>query len=273
MRSVALLALGACNSIFGNRTVVEGDARFFDAPTDGAVLCPQPGIEPRFSPVLHPVIDQDCGTYAIAADTQRGYGLCAGQISSGPVDERLDAEPGLPVPTAEVSVANPRISPEGDLLLVTTFDLTLTQTTYRSYTPTGTTWTRGPDLPLPQFGNVSVPSRGPDRRVIFYDSNVGKEFRQDAAGGWSEARDVVFGPSPGVHTVWLASDALRFVSWEQALSGGSALYYADRASRDEDFSPPRRLTGVPVTQDLFITEGCTRVYMSSVQAIFYALGE
>ena len=270
---MALLALSACNSIFGNRAVGEGDARFFDAPLDGAVLCPQAGVEPRFSPILHPVIDQDCASYAIAADTQRAYALCGGLIFSGPVDERLEAEPGLPVPTEELGLANPRVSPDGDLLLVTTFDLTLTQTTYQSYSPGATGWTRGPDLPLPQFGNVSVPSRGPDRRVIFYDSNVGKEFRQDATGVWSEVRDVVFGPSPGVHTVWLASDALRIVSWEQPSSGVSALYYADRPTRDDDFSPPRLFAGVPVTHDLFITEGCTRVYMSSVQTIFYALGQ
>lgn len=272
MRWVALLALGACNSIFGNDRVVAGDARFFDAPIDGGVHCPAFGTAPRFSPVIHPVIDQNCGSYVVAADTQRAYAVCGGLIFGGPVDRPLEVEPDLPTPGPDFSIATPRVSPEGTLMLLGTFDLTNTVSTYRSYMLAGTTWTRGADLRLPQFGNMSVPSRGPDRRVLFYDQNVGKEFREDASGVWTEARSVRFGPLPGVHSVWLAPDALRFLTWEQA-SDGNHLYYADRANRDDDFSAPRLFTGLPPTPELFITEDCTRAYMNGVEEIFVALGE
>lgn len=276
MRWLAPLALTACNSIFGNRESVERDARFFDAPADGAVHCPSPVSPPQFSPILHPVIDQNCVGYAVAADTHRAYAACAGAVYAGNVDDRLDEEPGLPRSSSDgaFSIADPRVSPEGDLLLLGTFDLVQTLSTYRSYTPSAAGWVRGPDLPLPQYENMSVPSRGPDRRVIAYDKNIGQEYRQDPDGSWRFARDVAFGPEPGVHIVWLASDALRLISYEAPTNNGEArLYYAYRETRDEDFSAPVLLDGIPVAGDLFITEDCTRVYMTSVHTIFYALGK
>ncbi len=278
MRWLALVALAACNWAFGTQPVEQIDARYFDATTDARVQCPAFGMAPRFSPILRQVIDQNCRSYTVSADTGLAVATCSeggvDGVYAGPVDQPLVRVPELPAGTQDLTIGEARLSPDGQLLVVSTFDLTNVASAYRTYTLGAQGWVPGPDLPLPQFGNPSVPSRGPDRRVLFYDQNIGKEFRQDTSGAWLEVGDVTFGPAPGVHSVWLSPDALRFVAYEAASSGTRPrLYYADRASRDAPFTAPVELAGVPASFDPFITEDCDRIYMTSVEAIFYAQGD
>jgi hypothetical protein len=279
MYRVLLLALCACNQVFGSDPVRVGDAHYFDAPIDSGTHCPATGNTPVFSPQLHGAIDQDCHGYEISSDRGTAIAQCyVGNfvaIFEGPQDQPLTQVSTLPTSDDNTSVDVARLSPEGDLILLTTFDLTATTTTCRSYTRDATGWTRGPDLPFPQFNTVSPPSRGPDRRIIVYESKaLGHEFHEDANGQWSELRLVTIGNDLRPHAVYLSPDALRIVVFEG--TGGVNMpphtLYADRASRDSDFNPPVELTAIPPSE-VFVTEECGRVYVSSVKEIFFALGE
>jgi hypothetical protein len=279
MRWIGVLALCACNRIFGTVAVGETDARVFDAPLDAPPQCPPLGTPPRFSSVIHEVIAQNCSGYVASATTNVALAHCSignqWGIFGGPIDQPLALVPELPAETSEYILSEPRISPEGDLLLFNTFDLGATLAGYHAYTSSPSGWIAGPDLPLPGFGLMSVPSRGPDHRMIFYDASGGQEWSENpATRTWSMLRSVPLTTGSATHTVWLSADALWLVEYEASHdSTGAHMFYAARATRDEAFGAFIPLTGMPPNADPFITEDCGRVYMASVQAIFYAQAE
>jgi hypothetical protein len=53
--------------------------------------------------------------------------------------------------------------------------------------------------------------------------------------------------------------------------GNAGMYYAARSRVDEPFGPGERLADVPVPDDLgaFLTNDCTRIYVSGLQQVFY----
>ena len=279
MHRVALFTLCACNQVFGTDPVRVVDAPYFDGLIDGATHCPAHGVPPVFSPQLHAVIDQSCHGYEISSDRGRAIAECnnvEGQLAifEGPQNQPLAQIPTLPTTDAEISFGSARLSPEGDLLLLATFDLATTSSSYSTYTRDTTGWTRGADLPFPQFNDISTPSRGPDRRVIVYESKaLGHEFHEDANGQWSELRLVTIGNDLLPHSVYLSPDALRIVVFEgMGSTTPPHTLYADRANRDSDFNPPVELTAIP-PGEVFVTEDCGRVYVSGVKEIFFALAE
>jgi hypothetical protein len=280
MYRVVVLALCACNQVFGSDAVRVVDAHYFDAPIDGPTHCPAFGQTPVFSPQLHAVIAQDCHGYQISSDRGTAIAECnvAGggvAIFEGPQDQPLTQVSTLPVSDDNTQFDVARLSPEGDLIFLTSFDLTTTMTSYRSYTRDAMGWTQGADLPFPQFNTISPPSRGPDRRIIVYESKaLGHEFHEDANGQWSELRLVTIGSDGHPHIVYLSPDALRIIVFEGGVADGMAQHtlYADRANRDSDFSPLVELSAIPPS-DVFVTEDCGRVYVDSVKEIFFALGE
>ena len=274
-----MLALCACNQVLGSDPVRVVDAHYFDAPIDGPTHCPATGMTPVFSPQLHGAIAQDCHGYEISSDRGTAIAQCyvtssALGIFEGPQDEQLTQVSTLPTSDDNTQFEDARLSPEGDLILLTTFDLTTTMTAFHSYTRDATGWTQGADLPFPQFYTVSPPSRGPDRRVIVYESKaLGHEFHEDANGQWSELRLVTIGSDGREHIVYFSPDALRIIVFESGISGmPQHTLYADRASRDSDFNPPVELPAIPPAE-VFVTEDCGRVYVASVEEIFFAFGE
>jgi hypothetical protein len=61
-----LLALCACSRVLGLGDVGVRDAHFFDG-IDAQPYCPtMTGVVPRFSSILHQVIDQPCTEYTTA---------------------------------------------------------------------------------------------------------------------------------------------------------------------------------------------------------------
>ena len=50
----------------------------------------------------------------------------------------------------------------------------------------------------------------------------------------------------------------------------NAVFYGYRASLDERFSKPTVVPGAPLSNDLFLTGDCDRVYFSGLSAVFYA---
>jgi hypothetical protein len=280
MYRVVLLALCACNQVFGSDAVRLVDAHYFDGLIDGATHCPATGQTPVFSPQLHAAIDQNCRGYQISSDRGSAIAECSSgntvAIFEGAQDQSLTQVPTLPTSDENTVFDVARLSPEGDLIILTTFDLTTTTTAVHTFTRDATGWTPGADLPFPQFNTVSPPSRGPDRRILVYESKaLGHEFQEDANGQWSEVRLVTIGSDALPHLVYLSPDALRIIVFEgMGESTPAHTLYADRASRDSDFNPPIEIatTAIP-PGEVFVTEDCARVYVSSVEEVFFALAE
>lgn len=268
----------ACNRVFDLGEVIPRDAQFFDGLGDAAHLCPPPGTMPEFSPIVHQAISQDCRGYTIAADTGVAVARCHDpdgyfDVYQAGVDRQLVRSTGaFPVQTPDLSIDNPKLSPEGDLLIVPTFDLTNIVSTYRTYHPAPDgSWIRGADLNLPQFGGFSVPSRGPDRHVIYYDgSTTAQEWHDGGTTTWTHVRDVAFA-SNNVRGVWLSPDGLRLLAATAPNAATTlVMMYADRQAITDPFGTTAPIP-LPGSDDAFITEDCTRLYMSSVHTIFYAL--
>jgi hypothetical protein len=272
MYRVVLFALCACNQVFGNDRVGVVDGRHFDGLLDGVPHCPMTGMVPVFSPLLSLAIDQNCNAYEQSTDRDDAIGVCATAttvaIFEGPRNGPLVQNPTLPVSDDSLQVDVARLSPEGDLLVISTFDLTSTTSEYLAYTYDPAGWMRGPDLPFPQFNSVSPPSRGPDRRILVYESKaIAHEYHQGSDGQWSELRLVTIGSDLLPHSVYLSPDGLRIIVAE-----GLHTLYADRPDLGSDFSAPVELPTSP-PGEVFVTEDCTHVYVSGVEAIFVALAE
>jgi hypothetical protein len=269
-----LLALCACNRVLGVTDVDRTDARLFDALPDAQPYCPTTtGVVPRFSTTLHQVIDQYCLEYETSASF--AIAMCQSPlgtvVSQGPLDMPLQPITGLPALVPNHLWQNPRISPEGDVLYLDDFDLTAFTAVYHSFTRRSDgTWAPGPNLPIPTYGIATVPSRGPGRHLLFYDTQLA-EWAQDAGGTWQQVRSVDTGlPSP--RSIWFSPDGLRaiIVASATATTDVTAMLI-DRATIDDPFNAPIAVPTLPAVDDLFMTADCTRVYMSGADSIFYAL--
>jgi hypothetical protein len=265
-----LLALCACNRVLGLDGVGVRDARFFDGLGDAQPVCPTMlGVVPQFSATIHQIIDQPCRDYTIGGGIAVAW--CSGSISQGPVDGTLvPALGGFPAPTMSTDLDNPRLAPEGDVLYFEVFDYDLIVNTYYAFTRTGDMWQMATTLPLPQYGSPSVPSRAPQRHLLFVDflAREVSEWAEDSGSAWHQIR--TYHPDLTVQHAWLAADGLRALVAGYLASGPFEVEYMDRANIDDPFSTPVLIPSLPPTADLFITSDCTRAYMSSVNSIFYA---
>jgi hypothetical protein len=266
-----LLALCACNRILGLDDVGIRDARV-DGPSDAQPYCPtMTGVVPRFSTILRQVIDQDCNGYQTSATV--AVASCAypvgTAISQGQIDQPLEPIPGLPaLPTAHVYL-DQRISPEGDILYLDEIDIDTFTATYRSFIrQSDASWSPGPDLPIAEYGIPSVPSRGPQRHLLFYSSSLIEEWVQDTATTWHALPTFDLGQP--IQAVWLAPDGLRAAIVVSLPNSDREVRYVDRASIDDPFAAPQPLSTLPAGFDVFITADCTRAYMSGAYSVFYA---
>jgi hypothetical protein len=273
-----LLALCACNRVLGLGDVGVRDAHFFDGLVDAQPYCPTTlGVVPRFSPVFHEVIDQDCYDYTTATSANLALAVCrvanVTAIYQGPIDGELAPAQGLPMTTTRLQWFDVRISPEGDHAYATEFDATTGMYTFHTFdrsSPTG--WQEGPIIPLPASGGgVSTVTIGPQRHLMF--AQVGgttvEEWSQDSVGAWHHVRDLDLGRL--IRDVWLGADGLRMVVTSETIDNfDQKLQYFDRSAIDDVFDAPVELTSLPPTGGLFITADCTRAYVSSTASIFYA---
>jgi hypothetical protein len=270
-----LLALCACNRVLGLGDVGVRDAHFFDG-IDTQAYCPSAvDVAPQFSPVLHQIIGQDCESYQIGA---AGFAIAYCQtgtdiaVVQGQIDEPLRTQAvGIPAASADHSWGGLRLSPEGDTVFFDDYDINTNMATHRTYTyQGGATWAAGPDLPLPAFGHLTVPTLGPHRHVLVTnDTTSVDEWVQDGATTWHQVR--TFDVGLLVHAAWLGSDGLRAALVVSAVAiGPRSVVYVARASIDDAFAAAIAVPSLPGVLDLFITADCTRAYMSSVGSIFYA---
>jgi hypothetical protein len=272
---LVVLAVAACNQVYGLSETITIDAAYFDAPPRGIPHCPALGETLVFSPVLHQ-LHFDCIGYNASADVDLAVARCRDadsyQLYSGPRDGPFAPVPELPVSMPDFDVTSAQLDPEGATLLVATFDLTNIVGDLRVYHRTDAGWVRGADVASPP-ARASTISRGPDHRMLGTNGASDVTELSDASGSWQPVNThtlSVLGV-PSVGAMWLSADALGvlFVANAFDVQDNRYMAYAQRAATSDPFGAAIRVS-LPVMDDPFITEDCGRLYFSGLHSIFYA---
>ena len=219
MRAAALLAMCACNRVFGIAATVAWDAGQYDATIDAPYACPPLGTTPVFSPQLHQ-IQANCTSYSASAVTGRAVASCIEAservVSEGPLDGPFVAIAVVPAPNNSLTVSEPHLAPDGDLLFVSTFDLVKATGAFLQFQRSANgDWTRIADLPGNGLGRVTAPTRGPDRHLLYLvglTSDI--EEWADGTGAWTKIATHPLGEL-GISSIgptWLSPDGLRIVA-------------------------------------------------------------
>ena len=274
-RVLVVLLIGGCNQILGLVETAHIDAQ---AVIDTVPpVCPSLGTIPEFhGPITRLEAATDCQTYTVSRDAGIAIALCAGAgVSEGIVDATL--APATMVP-ASTGYAEPRISPEGDILTV------LEERTIKIFNRGGDrTWTlASTGFVSTQFPTASVTSRSP-RRMMVRDWNT-----TGGGGQWvvRELSDGGLAPWPVLATygsadlgtnamnfttgLFLSEDGLRLLFVGSLADSTSGILYSDRETLAERFRPARVLASLPQgARDPFMTHDCGRLYYSLLGTIFY----
>jgi len=262
-RALVVIALAACNQVYGLDPTIERDARFFDAPS----TCPPIGGPINFGPLLEQAA-LDYYSYTASRERAivlRGEPLSANaEIHGGPPDGPFALIPELPRSEGAVFyITRAQLSPEGDLLLLRVGYNGASALELRTYHFDGA-WVRGANVDAAPYYTTTV-SRAPDRRMIGRPLNdsVVREL-SDVSGTWQEIATHPLAGVTNVAPLWLSPDALRLV-----FNASGIIRYSDRASTADPFVSSQVLE-LPSNLDTFITEDCTRAYFSGLQSLFYA---
>jgi hypothetical protein len=263
-KPILLLALAACNQVFGLHESRERDGGQYDAPLDAPFACPPiGGTPPSFSPLLHQVIVEDCRDYSISP-SGRAIALCSNRVAEGPRDELL-------MPLIEISTMpgsslfTPRLSPDGQMIIF--HEVRANATTVHVYVRmTNGSWQQLQDAPFgAQVDWISTFARGPTGDRVFVRTTDGIHEWAYEGSTW---RDVLVETSGelGIRlaTIQITSDGLRAV-----LYSDNALYYSDRPDESAKFRAAVPMSNVPAFPDAFLTEDCSRMYVSGLGSIFY----
>jgi hypothetical protein len=270
-----LILLCGCNQVFGLTETSPSDAQFYDAHTRQPPHCPALGESLVFSPILHQ-LHYDCSQYSESTDANLSVAMCraADQIQpfSGPREGPFTPITELPQRTSEFDVSGPQLDPEGDMLMISTFDLTNIVAAIRVYHRAGDTWIRDADVPNAPARTSNI-SRGPDHRILGTNGTSDVVELSSTSGSWQQVlthTKAMLGV-PSVGAIWLSADALRIVFVANAfdVAENRSIMYADRATKNDLFGVARPLA-LPVVDDAFITEDCGRIYFSGLRSIFYA---
>ncbi|MDB4954788.1 MAG: hypothetical protein JWO36_2357 [Myxococcales bacterium] len=275
MRWIGVFVLCSCNQVFSLNATRQIDAephQFFDAPVDAPFTCPPIGTAPQFSNLLHQVIPQDCSDYTISASANRALGACLSPWGAAIAQGTVDGDLTVIIPTDTIQRYRPRLAPEGDTMLVYTFD-PINGQAFQELAWDGASWTQVAVLPMPaQAGQITSPTRRPNRHVLIVSITGLDEYVDAGNNVWNPTLThshtqlgVINASSP-----FLSADGLRLIIYGITTGKGEAhAMYTDRTSVDSPFGAATPLTGVPTASDLFMTEDCSRIYMSGLQSIFY----
>lgn len=280
MRWWLVLGLCGCNQIFGlGRTnSAPIDAVYFDAPTDAPFTCPPIGTTPHFATDPHQVVYEDCDQYELTSDGTLALLTCVGAISQGPPTGPFVAIPELASDSA-TQRQNVRMSPDGDQLILQ--EQSAGPQFVRYTHGSDGAWIRGDVLAWPStlassVYSVSTQTRGLPRRFLAVDNDgYLDEVIDDGTSQLQFQRRYLQGEL-GVFNFtqpMLSPDGLRVVLYgTHPQPDGSvlqAVWYSDRPSLDVDFRPFEALPDVPIVQDTFFAEDCSRLYFSGIGSIWY----
>jgi hypothetical protein len=284
--------LCACNQIFGvgktrpfDASPV-ADAQYFDVPADAPFACPLDGSAPRFSRLLHQAIVESCSDYTASLSGDKTTASCYdlttmfpfGYIGQSAHDATF-APAGL-MSDANIQLAEPRLSPEGDELIVRVHPNMAALAAFQINRDAGAGWVSVASLPGPTgpYDEITTPTAGPNRHVLINansDASLHEWTADDATEqSWTEVLPAYTSGDLGVAYLYapsLSSDGLRLL-YLGALVGSSdpAVLYLSRAHLTDRFpATPTVLEGVPVVGFMYMTNDCARLYFTALGSIFY----
>jgi hypothetical protein len=264
MRALLLLALAGCNEYYGLDAVKIVDAQVFDGPT----MCSPLGSSFDFSRNLEQLL-YDCKSYTEA--NGQAIALCRegdgyqpyGGPSNGPFTRIME----LPAAGIAMSIRKIQLAPDGTQLVLEI------QGELRTYRLVDGLWTM--DGLVPNAVYTSNASSAPDRRILsgLFGTTLLHEL-SNASGTWQEVRthELAAADVKSAVPIWLSGDARRtlvLTNTEDSVGGEIHIRYGERAGVGDAFQSLRILS-LPVTEDVFITDDCTRAYFSGLRSIFYA---
>lgn len=282
---LSLIAIAACNPVFGLEPTKLVDAAYFDSPIDAPPRCPTTGGAPAFKDVFHQLDATGCTSYT---QSDAGFAMVA---CGPPMMPKRPAKGGLDGPFRPLTYPLPpttgtldvRLAPEGDLALVRLQGFLPTLTYYDVVVPdaTGEQWTTIGSIPtttsatnIPQ---ISTPSRGPVRHVIRVGNAQSSPYMLDELVGdgasWTVRDTYEFAPALGVSWIpapmSLSPDGLRLVFLGVSATGPVTMY-AERPSIDSRFGAAQPIASVPTGLEApFLTSDCARLYFTVVDRVFY----
>jgi hypothetical protein len=281
MKAWMLVCLCACNQIFG-LDETHGFTRVFDAPIDAPFACPPPGQTPAFNTAPHQVqLFPGCNGYVLATDAGLALALCSNSIVQGAIDSPMTPVADLTSTDSNVLRYAPRLSPEGDQVVVAeTQQSPLVRQYVRYLHGGGDHWTRNDVLVmpsmLPPIAWLSGPTRGPARRLLAVGSDDSIYELVDDGSPNLQLRATYTAAMLGIHNLTapqLSPDGLRIVvAATQADAMGNvlqAVWYTDRATLDDSFRPADPMPTVPVISDPFMTADCSRVYFTGIGSLWF----
>jgi hypothetical protein len=309
MRWVGLFVLCGCNQAFNLESTKLIDAPPQTAPVDAPPppKCPPIGVVPRFSDDLRQIAPRNCEAYSIS-ENQLAMGLCNGMLVRGDADAEMTQQITLDPAFAS---DRPRLAPEGDHLFLAHFDSTTSTTTFYDFVWSGTDFQKSAGYTAPHEASyaesfeISTPSRGPDRHIVYGDYNYAKSAWDlveiaDGGGTFGEVQryplsdlgtnvTVLGRPSlspDGLRLVFIGSQQYAYgsgtgtgytpllgtgIAWPGGCGYTKAVVmYADRPTTKDKFSVATPLETVPDQVDWpYMTEDCGRIYLAALNRMFY----
>ncbi|HEX5060511.1 MAG TPA: hypothetical protein VFV99_14185 [Kofleriaceae bacterium] len=281
---VALLALAACNQVYGLEATAVLDAPYrVDGPPDAPQRCPPLGTPLRATGVLNQVVRQNCFTYTASAGSQIAVATCEVLDEMG--NKYVASEGRLDDSMAPIDLAAPigttidqaHISPEGDEIYVrATTAMVGAVVVYRRQADGK--WTFGEQLPIAQTAsfNIGGVTRRPHRHLLLLAGSAFYEYVSDDAGNWPETKQYTFAQLDVTlaQTPTISSDGLRilFSGYSSIVGAMFQTRYAERAGIDDNFMGSQPVMNMPSAPDPFLIDDCSRIYFSSasLQSVFAA---
>jgi hypothetical protein len=274
-----VVMLAGCDRIFGIHDTHELhiDAQFFDAGIDAPFACPAVGA-PVYSPLLHQEFVQNCGEYNISADGTTAVGLCyvgaQASLHIGP--------PGMPLEPAGIpqsgqgAFAAPRLTPDGNELIVLEYSFNDASVAARHFVRAGSSWQTAGPLPftLDAYRSISHIARTPTGDRLFVLDSMARNAQEWelSNGTWTQHGPPITADELGVPSFFriaLTPDGLHML----ISAGGSAdqpLFFTQRVTADSPLATAAPAQGVPHVDTPYMTNDCARVYFAGLGSIFYA---
>ncbi len=280
MRGVIVwLLASACNQTFDLRPTQLIDAPGPDAPFS----CPLPGSRLAFSRLVHQTALRDYSFYSLSEATGKASALSqdSGAIVFGDADGPLNAT-GL-VSSLSFQYDEPHLSAEADELWLHELDSSSRSSTFAIYRPgSGGSWARAAQLPVPTTSSASTRLAGPTARAhgprrflaMHLIPSFGiDEYVEDGSGGWSPpvAHDASELGLTSAIAITLSRDGLRLIiAAESADATHQVMLYTDRAQVGAPFRAASLEPTLPIANDTYLDDDCSRVYASGLGWVFYA---
>ncbi|MDQ3336106.1 MAG: hypothetical protein M4D80_13135 [Myxococcota bacterium] len=266
----ALAGLCACNQVYGlEQTRLP--------PPDAPYACPEIGAPaPVFSRLIFQASTQQSASYHFNTTGTLAVASTYEGVYLGRFGETLTLSTEI-VPQSGYYFDDPHPNPAGDRLYIqSNFEPTSASGAAGSgiavYEQVSGAWRLQQNLPptVAAKGRPSTVFRGPTGdRMIFNGALALEEYEQDGTA-W-----VMRGPAHRRSelridlyvAMAITSDGLRAVFRGD---DNTQMLYADRPNLESWFGPPQILVGVPKVGDAQLTDDCSRIYYSGLNATFYS---